>query len=461
MRHPSHILAVLALLGLSACGSSTEGVQTPTIKFSRLVSFGDSLSDVGTYAVGTVAALRGGKWTVNGAGAPGDPARSGRNWSEHLADQLRLAAPCPAKTGLGGDPQLGLNVPTVNHRDCFAYAQGGARISDPAGSGHASPLGALTVPVARQIQHHLAVAGGRFGGDELVTLIAGGDDIAAQAGQLAAGAMAAGQAAASASGAAVLASRLVALLSANANEPAAAARAIQAALAAESARPGHSGDSIARAAVAAAASQPGNSALAASSAHGPLLAIAQDAARKAAEAAGQQAAAHYAAAEAGAAVARVAAAAQELVALVKSQLLAKGANYVVVGNIPDILTTPYGRELPADARALIGAMLQAFNSTLAAGLAAEARVTLLDIHAVTQDQALNPGPYGLSNVKDRACDLAAAGNPLHLSLTCNLSTVMAGDVSHYQWADDTQPTPYSHWMLARLVARNMATKGWL
>jgi outer membrane lipase/esterase len=223
----------------------------------------------------------------------------------------------------------------------------------------------------------------------------------------------------------------------------------------------HTEASVVNAAVAAAASQPGNSALAASSAYGPLVASAQKAARAAGAAADQQAAEQYAAAEAGVAVARVAHAATELVALVKSQVLGKGANYVVVGNVPDILTTPYGRELPAEARALIGAMLKAFNGTLAAGLAAEARVTVVDVYTVTQDQALNPGPYGLSNVKDRACDLAAASNPLHLALTCNLGNVAAGDVSHYQWADDTQPTPYSHWMLARLIARNMVAKGWL
>ena len=60
--------------------------------FSSLVSFGDSLSDVGTYQVGTVAALGGGKFTVNGSGA--------RIWTEKLASTVHVAAPCPAQKGL-------------------------------------------------------------------------------------------------------------------------------------------------------------------------------------------------------------------------------------------------------------------------------------------------------------------------------------------------------------------------
>ena len=63
---------------LAACGGGDSN-QTPVVKFTSMVSFGDSLSDVGTYKVGTVAALGGGMYTVNGvAGAIGASQEIGR-----------------------------------------------------------------------------------------------------------------------------------------------------------------------------------------------------------------------------------------------------------------------------------------------------------------------------------------------------------------------------------------------
>ena len=63
MRKTSFALALLTAAALAACGGSSPrgGDQTPATKFSAQVSFGDSLSDVGTYSVGTVKALGGGK----------------------------------------------------------------------------------------------------------------------------------------------------------------------------------------------------------------------------------------------------------------------------------------------------------------------------------------------------------------------------------------------------------------
>lgn len=62
MRYTKLALAVMASAILAACGSGspTGGDQTLKVKFASQVSFGDSLSDVGSYKVGTVAALGGG-----------------------------------------------------------------------------------------------------------------------------------------------------------------------------------------------------------------------------------------------------------------------------------------------------------------------------------------------------------------------------------------------------------------
>ncbi|MFT3718348.1 SGNH/GDSL hydrolase family protein [Pseudorhodoferax sp.] len=170
-------LTVLAALALAACG----GGDGP--RYQALVSFGDSLSDVGSYRTPGIAALGGGKYTVNGA-AQGV-------WVEQLATALDLPAPCAAQTGLQATGVFAdLAAPVADHPACTAYGQGGSRVTDPIGPWNAalaaSPdpavaftgqLGQLTVPVATQIANHLAAHGGRFTGAELVTVLAGANDL--------------------------------------------------------------------------------------------------------------------------------------------------------------------------------------------------------------------------------------------------------------------------------------------
>ena len=72
-------VALGAALLVSACGGGGDGDQAPAVKYASVVSFGDSLSDAGTYKAGVTAnVLRGGAggvggmFTVNGiAGAVG------------------------------------------------------------------------------------------------------------------------------------------------------------------------------------------------------------------------------------------------------------------------------------------------------------------------------------------------------------------------------------------------------
>ncbi len=160
------LAAVAMSFTLTGCGDK--------VQYSSLVSFGDSLSDVGTYKVGTVAALGGGKYTVNSSTA--------KNWTELVAAHYNLAAPCAAQTGLEGTG-AGLNVAVTNHSNCYNYAQGGARVTDPHGPGNkyyadSAALGQLTVPVVTQMQNHLSkLPQGKFAGTELVTVMAGGNDV--------------------------------------------------------------------------------------------------------------------------------------------------------------------------------------------------------------------------------------------------------------------------------------------
>ena len=463
MHQTKFALAVLAAAVLAGCGGASGGDQTLKVKYTAQVSFGDSLSDVGSYAVGTVAAKGGGKFTINGDNTKINPELTGKNWTEHLAAQFGLAAPCAAETGLEGNALKGLAVPRVKHAGCYGYAMGGSRVTNPVGPNNqatGSELGALTVPVVTQIANHLAVSGGKFSGTEAVFVMAGGNDVLYQLGALQAGATDAGKKAGATAGAQAFATNLAMALAAGATNPATAAAAIGAAIKTASAAPGATSTTIVGAAVQAAVTA-GNTAVASPAVYGPLAAKAQADATVTGNAAGAKAGADYAAAQGPLLVASMKQAGTELVALVKDQIIAKGANYVIVNNLPDVAGTPSGLSKDANTKALINAMVSAFNGELSGGLNGNAKVLLVDVFKVSNDQGTNPGPYGLTNVSETACDLNAPGNILGSSLVCNGTNLKAGDVSHYSYADDVHPTPFNNLLLARYVAKDMVVRGWL
>ena len=456
MRQTKLALALLTAAVLAACGgtSPSGGDQTQKLSFTQQVSFGDSLSDVGTYAVGAIKQAGGGKFTINGDGTAKNPELNGKIWVEFLAAELKLPAPCPAQTGLVGDASRGFSVPIVQNLNCFNYAQGGSRVTNPIGPGNpftGSPLGETTVPLVTQVANHLSRTGNKFSGTELVTLLSGGNDILMQLNQLSTDATAAGAAA----GAQAFATSLAMQLAASATNPQAAAQAIGVAIATESARPGSTSQTIVAAAVGAAARQPGNAVVAQASVYGPMVAKAQSDA----SAAGAKAGADYATATGPKLVQELGLAGAQMAAVVKNEVLGKGAKYVIVANLPDVAGTPAGKSKSAEIQTLMTAMIDAFNKQLKAGLGADdPRVLYVDLYAVSNDQNKNPAPYGLTNTTTPACGLNALGTT---SLICTNANTVAGDVSRYMYADDIHPTPFENNLIARLVLKEMAVKGWL
>jgi outer membrane lipase/esterase len=460
MRQNNFVLALLTAAALAACGGngSTGGDQALKTKFTAQVSFGDSLSDVGTYNVGGVQTAGGGKFTINGDNTAKDPTLTGKNWTELVAAQLGVGAPCAAQTGLDGDPAKNYQVAIVDKPTCFNYAQGGARVTNPIGPHNKATgdgYGHLTVPVATQIARHLARKGGKFDGTEIVTVMAGGNDVLMQLAGLSAGATAAGQAEGARVGALTFATSLTGQLSAGATDRAGAAQAIGAAIQAESARPGSTSTTVVQVAVGTAAVQPGNSAVADPAVYGPMVAKAQADAGTAGATAGAKAGADYATATGPNLVLAMATAGDELANLVKTQIIAHGANYVVVNNLPDVASTPSGKAQAASTQDLIKLMVNAFNDHLKAGVAAEAKVLYVDLFSVSHDQVINPAPYGLTNTSVAACGVGKS------SLFCNGSNVVTGDVSHYMFADDIHPTPFEYSLVAKYVLQQMIVKGWL
>lgn len=191
------ILGACMLAVLASCGGGGDGDQSPKLQISRIVSFGDSLSDVGSYntatlagqvslAAGLAGTANSGKFTINSAGA--------KNWIELLAAQYGVAAPCPAETGLDSNAEAAPGVPNplfgfaqarAEAAGCFAYGQGGARVTNPVGPGNKNLpgeeglLGQLTTPLVTQVARHLAkgTGGDAFASDELVLVLAGGNDL--------------------------------------------------------------------------------------------------------------------------------------------------------------------------------------------------------------------------------------------------------------------------------------------
>jgi outer membrane lipase/esterase len=465
MRQTNFALALLAAAVLTACGGSDDNnsaAQAPIPKFAAQVTFGDSLSDVGTYRVGTIAQLGGGKYTINGNNTTINAALHGKNWTELLAAQLGLAAPCAAVTGLDGDATKGFSVPVANFTSCTGYAQGGARVTNPVGPGNklvGSPVGQLTYPLVKQVEMHLARNGGAFKATDLVIVMAGGNDALSLLGGLTAAAQAAGATAGAKAGAEAFAKSLTTQLAAGATNPTTAATAIGTAIATESARAGSTSATIVGAAVQAAATQPGNSAVASPAVYGPMVAKAQADATVAGNTAGAAAGAAYGAANGPALVPQMAAAGAELANLIRNQIVAKGATHVVLNNLPDLSVAPSSKSQPASTQQLIAGMVSAFNIALRVGIdGLEDKVLYVDLATPLVDYVANPSKYGIGNATTPAC----GPNPLGTtSLVCNSTNIIGTGVGTYLFADDVHPAPLGQSLIAKEVATQMVAKGWL
>ncbi|MBC3871996.1 SGNH/GDSL hydrolase family protein [Undibacterium flavidum] len=410
MRHLPYSLSLVAAAILVGCGGggSSATDPAPKIKFSAQVTFGDSLSDVGTYKVGTVAALGGGKYTINSATA--------KNWTEIVAADLGLSAPCAAQSGLDGLASQGFSVPVKNNAGCTGYAQGGARVTNPVGPGNKllggnnAILGQLTVPVMKQIQNHLDANGGKFTGTEVVFVSGGPNDAFIQAGTLSAAATAAATAAVTA------------------------------------AVPGQIQKDIASGACKPTDAQASNCIPGAVATLTPTV--------------GAPAGAAYAKANAQTYVDAMGTAGTELAGYVNNMILAKGAKYVVVVNMPDLSKTPDALKQSADTQTLLNGMTVTFNARLLAGLAGNDNVLFVDLFTRFRDHAANPSAYGISNVTTPACDLTPAKNPLGSSLVCSANNLIAGDTSKYYFADSVHPTPLGQSLFASYISEELTKRKW-
>jgi phospholipase/lecithinase/hemolysin len=157
-------LASAAFALLAACGGGSDdnnnnASSTPAggVKL-QVVSFGDSLSDVGTYAPVIQASFGGGRFTTN----PGEV------WTQKVAEYYGGTL-TPAYLGGFGQPLVAAGG--------YGYAQGGSDVVNAQGQGWApNNMAATTVPVVKQVANYLS-AHTSFNSNQLVLVNGGANDI--------------------------------------------------------------------------------------------------------------------------------------------------------------------------------------------------------------------------------------------------------------------------------------------
>lgn len=177
-------LGAVALAVIAACGGGDPaGPAAPsTADTSRVIAFGDSLTDGGTYSRANATILQGqglpaglpvGKFTNSNVGGANDL------WVEVLAKRMSLTIAAERFEVGAANPLAGLNAANTAANP-HNYAQGGARVSKTPGIGCTPNAAAActqnaATPVSVQIDR--ALAKGRFAATDLVVLWAGANDV--------------------------------------------------------------------------------------------------------------------------------------------------------------------------------------------------------------------------------------------------------------------------------------------
>ncbi|PVX82893.1 SGNH/GDSL hydrolase family protein [Paraburkholderia unamae] len=155
------LVALLAACGGGGGGSGGSGGATNTPPGGvqlQVVSFGDSLSDVGTYAP-IASAVGGGRFTTN----------PGQVWAQDVAqyygDTLNAAYT------IGFDHKL-------SAQSGLGYAEGGSTVATPANQYDflSDVIGNIEMPVNQQVSSYLS-AHGTFNSGQLVLVWAGANDV--------------------------------------------------------------------------------------------------------------------------------------------------------------------------------------------------------------------------------------------------------------------------------------------
>lgn len=180
----------------------------------------------------------------------------------------------------------------------------------------------------------------------------------------------------------------------------------------------------------------------------------------------------------------MAAAANVLADALGTHALAKGAQRVVVANVPNVIRTPRFQNVlkgvamlqgqsTADAVAAAGTgWLQAYNAQLALRFpAADTRVMVIDFFTEFNRMLDTPAAYGLTNVTTPACPVTGVegGLPAFTIKDCtsaSLSAMPPAGSSNPDWwttylfSDHFHGTPKTNQIIGDLVIKALESKGW-
>lgn len=167
---------------------------------------------------------------------------------------------------------------------------------------------------------------------------------------------------------------------------------------------------------------------------------------------------------------------------IKSQVLDKGATKVGLLNAPDITLTPrfqmvlknvaatQGASASTQLQGAIQQWISAYNSQLAANVAGDSRIALVDFYTDMTLEIAQPAIHGLTNAVDTVCPVTGLGSdglPTYDFPTCSNSALdattgkSAGWWNTYAFSDGFHPTPHGHRLLASSVNRALVRAGWL
>jgi phospholipase/lecithinase/hemolysin len=163
---------------------------------------------------------------------------------------------------------------------------------------------------------------------------------------------------------------------------------------------------------------------------------------------------------------------------VKLNALEKGAERVVILNIPSITKTPKfqavlnqigataGPTTRASLESLFMSWLEAFNGQLAKRASVDSKkVVIVDFYNAMNDQILRPDQYGLTNVTVPVCGSLSFQTCTASALSALPPPAGATGGSNwwqtYAFSDGFHPTPLGYQLMSQLVAKSLATAGWL
>jgi phospholipase/lecithinase/hemolysin len=170
-----------------------------------------------------------------------------------------------------------------------------------------------------------------------------------------------------------------------------------------------------------------------------------------------------------------------------TQALDKGAQRVLVVNMPNVVRTPRfqhvlagvaaasgggatGAAASAQVAALVDGWVQAFNAQLKSRFATNGKVVVVDFHAELNKWLDTPSAYGLTNTTTPACPATgtdASGLPAYNIATCTATALSASQLTlgpdwwkTYVFSDNFQGTPRTNQLMGDLVVKALETKGW-